>query len=271
MTFASLACILLGKISSDASWGWSQDPGPPRSGEFPRYLFLRIYYKMAKSTLSIFIDESGDFGKYEPHADKYVVGLVFHDQNNDISSNISNFESHLKNLGHTQHAVHTGPLIRREQYYENDLMEDRIKLFSSLFNCVRKLPIQYAHILISKKEYPDAMKLNSRISKELGQLLTDKADFFNKYDEVVIYYDNGQTDLTHIINAVFSSRLTSVDIRKVRPVDYLLFQAADLVCTMELLANKLEDKSFTKSELDFFKTHRDFKKNYLKWLRAKHL
>ena len=136
-----------------------------------------------------------------------MVGLVFHDKNYDISTNISNFESHLKNLGHTHHAVHTGPLIRREQYYENDLMEDRIKLFSSLFNCVRKMPIQYSHVLINKKEYPDAMKLNSRISKELGQLLSDKDDFFNKYNEVVIYYDNGQTDLTRIITSVFSSRL----------------------------------------------------------------
>lgn len=178
---------------------------------------------MAQKILSIFIDESGDFGKYEPHANKYVVGLVFHDQREEISSNISNFEGHLRNLGQTQHAVHTGPLIRREQCYKNDLMEDRIILFSSLFNCVRKMPIQYSHILINKKEYPDAMKLNSRISKELGQLLTDKADYFNSFDEVIIYYDNGQTDLTRIINSVFSSRLAKVDIRKVRPADYLLF------------------------------------------------
>ena len=39
---------------------------------------------------------------------------------------------------------------------------------------------------------------------------------------------------------------------------------------MEHLADKVETKSFTKSELDFFKTHRDFKKNYLKWIRDKH-
>jgi len=50
--------------------------------------------------------------------------------------------SHLKMLGQKKHAIHTAPLIRREEYYSNDLREDRIKLFSSLFNCARKMPIQ---------------------------------------------------------------------------------------------------------------------------------
>lgn len=87
----------------------------------------------------------------------------------------------------------------------------------------------------------------------------------------IIYYDNWQAELTKVINSVFSSQFPNVEIRKVLPVDYLLFQIADLVCTMEHLADKVETKSFTKSELDFFKTHRDFKKNYLKWIRDKHL
>lgn len=226
---------------------------------------------MTSKVLSIFIDESGDFGKYEHHADNYVVGLVFHDQSIDISANIENFQNHLKNLGHTTHAVHTAPLIRRESYYEHELRENRIKLFNSLFNCARKMPISYAHVLVHKREWDDPMKLNSRISKELGRVITDHAEFFSQYDLVVIYYDNGQTVLTQIINSVFSSRLPNVEVRKVHPVDYLLFQIADLVCTMELLADKLETQSFTKSELDFFRTQRDFKKNYLKWLRQKRL
>ena len=224
---------------------------------------------MAEKVLSVFIDESGDFGRYSNHDDLYIVGLVFHDQDDDISANISNFQSHLMQLGHARHAVHTAPLIRREDYYKNDLMEDRFKLFNSLFNCTRKMPIRYSRILIHKRECPDAMKLNSKISKELGLVISNHMDYFDNYNSVVIYYDNGQSDLTKIINSVFSSRLSTVDVRKVKPVDYLLFQVADLICTIELLADKLETKSFSKSELDFFKTHRDFKKNYLKWIRQK--
>ena len=226
---------------------------------------------MSEKILSIFIDESGDFGKYEPHSGRYIVGLVFHDQREDISKNISNFETHLKNLGYIHHAVHTGPLIRREQFYANDQVESRKRLFNSLFNCVRKLPVQYACININKKECQNEVELIARISRQLGDIIDNNADFFAGYDLVYIYYDNGQTPLTRIISSVFSSHLQSVEFRKVQPVDYLLFQAADLVCTMELLAEKAENKSFSNSEMEFFDNMRDYKKNYLKWLRKKHI
>lgn len=39
--------------------------------------------------LSIFVDESGDFGEYKQHAPYYIITMVFHDQSNDISSNIT--------------------------------------------------------------------------------------------------------------------------------------------------------------------------------------
>ena len=36
---------------------------------------------MPGRTLSIFIDESGDFGAYEEHSPYYIVSAVFHNQN----------------------------------------------------------------------------------------------------------------------------------------------------------------------------------------------
>ena len=45
-----------------------------------------------KKVLSVFIDESGDMG-FEFDASKYyVVSLVFHEQNNDISSQLNKFK-----------------------------------------------------------------------------------------------------------------------------------------------------------------------------------
>ena len=49
----------------------------------------------------------------------------------------------MTNIGYKQHAVHTGPLIRRESIYANDLMEDRKRLFNALFNFARKLDFRY--------------------------------------------------------------------------------------------------------------------------------
>lgn len=121
---------------------------------------------MSEKILSIFIDESGDFGSYKVHAPYYLISIVIHNQRIDISENIKVFDSHLLNLGYQNHAIHTGPLIRQ-------------------------------------------------------------------------------------------------------PVDYKLFQIADLICTMELLAQKAECNSFTRSEIDFFGSIRDFKKNYLKHIKKK--
>jgi hypothetical protein len=85
---------------------------------------------LANKILSVFVDESGTFSNCESHDDKYVVGLVFHDQGIDISSNIRSFKDHLKVLGKENHFVHTAPLIRRESPYENDLMSVRFICFS---------------------------------------------------------------------------------------------------------------------------------------------
>ena len=49
--------------------------------------------------LSIFIDESGDFGEITERPAYYLVTLLFHDQKNDIASNVKKLEDSTKNSG----------------------------------------------------------------------------------------------------------------------------------------------------------------------------
>jgi hypothetical protein len=51
---------------------------------------------MPEKTLSVFIDESGDFGPYEAHAPYYLVAMVLHNQDININENIHSFELHLQ-------------------------------------------------------------------------------------------------------------------------------------------------------------------------------
>ena len=70
--------------------------------------------------LSIFVDESGDFGEYSHHSPYYIVSMIFHNQNNDITESIKKFNYELTLLGFDQeHCVHNGPIIRRESPYQN--------------------------------------------------------------------------------------------------------------------------------------------------------
>ena len=226
---------------------------------------------MSEKTLSLFIDESGDFGVYAPHSPYYIICIVLHDQSIDIHPDIKTFEQHLKNSGYPDHAVHTGPLIRRESVYLNDNIKDRKYLFNALFHFVRKLNIKYLCVKVKKSDFRNSMDLMVYISRELSALLNKNIDFFREYEKMIIYYDNGQNELTKIITSVFNSLYSFVEFRKVSPSDYRLFQAADLICTLELLSEKAASNTFTKSEIEFFNSIRNFKKSYMKYIEKKRI
>lgn len=226
---------------------------------------------MAEKILSIFIDESGDFGAYDHHSPFYLVTMLLHDQNIDISENIRKLELHLQNLGYEQHAIHTGPLIRRESIYSYEFIENRKKLFNALFNFSRKLKFNYICVSIRKNECPDVITMTARLSKSIADVLCSQQEYMDSFDRIIIYYDNGQMELTRILTAVFNALFSHVDFRKVKPADYKLFQVADLICTMSLLSQKAESDSFSRSEREFFYSVREFKKNYWKVLVKKKL
>ena len=92
---------------------------------------------MKEKVLSIFIDESGDFGQYNPISPNYYVAMVLHDQEIDISKNIEALDIQISNWGYPEHTIHTGPLIRRESVYKNDLKEQRKALFNALYHFTR--------------------------------------------------------------------------------------------------------------------------------------
>ena len=214
--------------------------------------------------LSVFIDESGDFGPYETYSPFYLIALVFYEQGKDIGGQISHLRKHIVEAGFPpQHAIHSAPLIRREKDYENLDLTTRRKLFRSLFNFIRLCDIQYKTFVFKKREFADHDQLVSRMSRDIGLFVRSNLEYFQSFDRVIVYYDNGQKEITNIINAVFNV-LLEADVRKVIPSKYSLFQAADMFCTLKLLSVKLEDTGLSKSELEFFRSVRDLRKNYLK-------
>lgn len=225
----------------------------------------------AEKILSIFIDESGDFGAYDHHSPFYLVAMVLHDQSVAIQKSIDGLEERMRNLGYADHAIHTGPLIRKESVYTNDAREDRQKLFHLLYYFSRKLDIRYICAKVRKNECPDVVSLTAKIAKAIAETIRANAAYWERFDRVIVYYDNGQIELTRILTSVFSTLYSHIEFRKVKPADYKLFQVADLVCTMELLAEKAETIGLSRSELEFFGSLRSFKKDYLKGFRKKHL
>lgn len=68
--------------------------------------------------------------------------------------------------------------------------------------------------------------------------------------------------------SVFNANFSHVDVRKVFPADYKLFQVADLVCTLELLETKMKHSELSNSESQFFKNTKEIK-TYIKTIKKK--
>lgn len=219
--------------------------------------------------LSIFIDESGDFGVYDSHSPFYIITMVFHLQDISLNRAIANLDNELTLLGLSNHCVHTGPIIRKEEDYRFMNIQERRRIFNKMVAFIKQADIRYKSFYIEKKHIKNTFEATEKLSKSISAFLIDNYSEFSSYEIIKIYYDNGQIEINKLLSSVFYSLFPNVEFRKVLPSQYKLFQAADLLCTFTLIRLKLETASLSKSELLFFGSTRDLKKNYLKPLRKK--
>ena len=219
--------------------------------------------------LSIFVDESGDFGPFSKHSPYYVITLVFHDQAADISEQIKRLDLEIEKYNLHRHAIHTEPLIRREEDYAELSPNERRAIFVKLFYFAMKCDISYKSFVFYKKDYQDVFRLEAAMARELSQFIRNNIDFFQDFERVVLYYDNGQHELSRILNTVLATELSSYEMKRVIPSDYRLFQVADLFCTLELVKEKLTHTTMNRSEELLFHSKRDFKKDFLSGIKKK--
>ena len=190
------------------------------------------------SELSIFIDESGDFGEVKEIPAYYLVTMVFHDQAIDISKEIDKLEESMRTSGFDLEYIHTGPVIRREQVFANYSLEGRRKLLYKMLYFYNKCSIHHDTVIVNRKEALDKITLSGRLSKEIAKMIAKHATYFEQFDKIIVYYDNGQAELSAVLNAVLSLLFNDVEFRRAEPQKYRLLQVADFVCSMELLKIK---------------------------------
>ena len=219
--------------------------------------------------LSIFIDESGDFGEYDFRSPYYIITMVFHNQDYDISECINNLNRELAYLKLDNVCIHTGPIIRKEEIYEAMDIFERRRIFNKMIAFIRQIDIRYKCFYIDKKHISDVVEASGKLSKLISQFIRDNYNEILGYDDVKIYYDNGQVEVSKILSSVFNALLPNPVFKKVLPKEYKLFQVADLLCTLKLVELKMNNNMFSKSEEIFFGNMRDLKKNYLKPLKKK--
>ena len=208
---------------------------------------------MAK-TLKIFIDESGEFGFEQGSSELYVVSMVFYDTTINIDNFLHDFENRLKRLGYTG-MIHMADLVMHRGEYRNWDINNRRKLFTAIYQFTRKTPIKIHNIIIDKKYTNHNQTLKQKIIHELNKVITNNKRYFDSFDKILIYYDNGQRTLGVAINETFSILENYEQVIEFNHIQERLFQSADMLTFIYKFDYKYRNKSnISISALYFFET-----------------
>ena len=91
---------------------------------------------------------------------------------------------------------------------------------------------------IDKQHVDPSFQKGSQLKRVLYEI-RDNYDYFKKFDEIVIYYDEGQDYLTKILHSAFSTTLSNYRLKKnVNQENYRILQCADMVCSLELIKQR---------------------------------
>ena len=220
------------------------------------------------SELGIFIDESGIFKANKSQnsnlKDLYIVSFLFHNKSVAIDSKVEVFEKFLIENGFSsQLPIHSMPLIRQQKPYADIDGQVRRKLFHNLFQIMRILKLKHKTFVCNKKYCPTKQAIKQSLESFINKMIADNYEYFKKFDEIVIYYDGGQDYLTKILQKAFSNNFSNYRFKDgVSQEEYRLLQCADMLCSIELIKQRIENNEHIKAVENFFASASKFRKNY---------
>ena len=203
----------------------------------------------------------------------YVLTLVFHDQSDSLEEHLARHAKGLRKRGLADTPFHTGPLMNGHGAFENLDLKTRKAYFQLFFIDVQHLPVVCHSLVYRRSEFDGNDALVAKMRRDVASLLRDRLSFFQTFDRVKIYYDDGQAIVAHALYSAFEQALakSSVLHRTYHASDFMLAQAADLLCALELAAVKFANKEATSTVERMFGSSGTFRKNYLRPLRRKRL
>ena len=217
--------------------------------------------------IEIFIDESGDFGKYEAHCPYYVVTMVFHESVDHLYGQLETLEYSLDVLNLADHCIHSSPAIRGEDEYFGMPLPLRRKVLLNLMAFIHNADFRFKCFFVKKDPAMSEVELFAALKESIDPFITANFPKLASYSKIAIAYDRGQKQISQLISQTLEERFDNVQVNKTLPIQSRLSQVADLACTMKRIGQRLSDTgTLTKSELYFFGSEKNFRRNWLKSL-----
>ncbi len=202
--------------------------------------------------LNIFIDETGEFGFGKKSATYYGVSFVCHEQGDSIKKHLERLTERLEYLNFGS-MVHMGELVAGHGDFEGMSIAERRKVYIQLYKFATSVPAYYHSVILDKRILNTNPILKNTISQEIQTFVLDNLEYLQQFDEIKIYYDDGQKPLRKIIDNVFG-RLGGYERKtEFNHTEKKLFQVADMLTYIDKLIYKYDHKiKFTKTEMGFF-------------------
>ena len=192
---------------------------------------------MKKRILNIYIDEGGNDNLKQ--SEFYIISFVFHDINDDISYELNKLEQRLKNIDYDG-MIHTSLIVRKEDEYKNMDIKMRKYIINAIYYFIQKSLIKINSIIINEKYLDDKYNLIVNIEKEIDNMIKNNCNYFELFDEIIIYYDNGQKFLEKIIEKIFCELKGFKHKVKFDKKMERLFQVADFLTYIDKTYYKLK-------------------------------
>lgn len=218
--------------------------------------------------LNLHIDETGSQDLSEG---LYLIAIVLHDHDNDISAPIREYEKRLSIADLDDVPFHGKDLFHGNEGYHAMSVGDRKRLLTQFARLVRILPIEYFVLRYSVMDIHSREELEARIRRDLASLVYDHLAFFQRFDSISVYYDNGQgavsAALRGALNFVLARNVT--DYRDADHSARRLLQVADYICTVERASIAYDVGGQTETQERFFGNRRSFTQSFMKQLVRK--
>ena len=202
--------------------------------------------------LNIFIDESGDFGFTNGSSELYGVSFTIHESNNSITNDLEYLNNRLKKANYDG-MIHLADLVAKRGEYSHFNLKQRKNIFWSIFYFSKRVKVKIHTIIIDKRFKNNKSQLNRELAVEINNFFEIIKDYMNEFENVVIYYDNGQEALGAIIDTLLITRNNIEHRIEFNHKEKRLFQVSDMLTFVDKIVYKHSNNiPLTKAEKYFF-------------------
>ena len=171
-----------------------------------------------------------------------------------LTRRLKGSEGRLAAAGLPDVPFHGQDLLHGNKGYAAVSPGDRKRLLTQFARLVRELPVTFFVLRYDSITVHDRSGLESRIRRDLASFVFDRLSFFQAFDVIAVYYDNGQGAVSAALHDVLDLVLAKnvADYRSADPDARRLLQVADYVCTILRISDDYDAGRQSKTHERFF-------------------